>query len=875
MANDVSERRRTVLYGVDKEKYKKRLGKLIRRKRRSLSLSQEDVAELVLDDPKNRTRISEWERGVHEPVHSFERLIEVLAISDDELDFAKYGVVNAADQWHQISGAFLPAPPETYVGQAEGIDILRQFLMGGKKSILIHGMGGMGKTALVAKVLANHGPSNASSVFFLNVNSFENNVGSETSTRTALTRLIYQYGDHQKGLPAEIVNLTILWKQISRSVDTLIIFDNVEDQKQMDALKPIGNSRWIATSRRVFPGASIMFEIAPLSFEEAAQLAQAVSSDNGKSLDQKLALRLGELSDRLPLAIEVAASAIALTPGIDIQSFFISLENTHKTFPLVEDWENRVISRLKVSIDQLPEEIKIHWSYLGLFSGGFFSEAAQAIIGEFKIDTLLSKCLRRHLIMTGSKLGRTKQHYFLHDFLKAIALRELNSLPLDQLKQIKKQFSDYYVRWIESSISDKVAFDTSSKVPIIVYEIDNLRSAFEFSIDDTDIASVERFAVLVTDKLLEQQYPLNERLDWITKAQEKLVGKNNVLGNERYAEVLGRLAIAKAVHLNDLGRATDAENEIAAALQDERLTRFGFNRARFQAHLGQILRQLPERYEEALNAFRRAVKEHLDTKLPNSIYSEMQLLYGDFLLHFGQPTKAEEAYQEALEVAELNTENYVEIANACCKLAELYLRNGQFDLSKEFAAKAERIVRMTGLNHTRIRALNALGMSNLQQDQQEECNENLDDALQLSRKHHLKVWETISLSHMAEAELKTSNYNQARILAKSAIKNAVEFDHVSNAGGAFRAIALAYQGLGKLKMAQRAIAKSLTIHFDNNMRMSVIDDYEVFAEICAAAGNKAMALKFARLATLSNVAAFQGSNNVASRIGSIVNSIDE
>lgn len=857
-----------------KDKYlKHRVGRLIAKKRNTLGFSQATVAEKI---GCSRTRMTSWEKGEHYPKKFILKLQKILEISEQELERALVGESPSEDDWHELEGEYLPDPPHNFLGQDHSLKRLREFILGSKeRSILLHGMGGVGKTALVAKAMHDLGEKVRSPCFFINVRGFEDIADPEEQLRSALVRLIRKFSGFEGTLPDQLVDLTVLWKEASRSIDTVLVFDNVATAKQLKPLTPLGKTKWIVTSRHRLIGTEDRMKIDLLTPEEAQELAIRICASNDNGLAKGTAMRLGKLCDRLPLAVEVAAAAIALSPSIDVEEFLARLEDERKTLSLADDWEEAVIARLAVSVEQLPIETRQHWALLGLFVGGFSSNSAQAVLSETDALALIASCFRRHLVQTIS-IGERSMRYTLHDLLRAVALREIKKINTENVATAKRHFADHFTRWVRTmSQKRKSNFDRTNSVPAIFYEVDNLRTAFEFSLNDDNIESVEQFAVLVTNSAVEQQYSLNERLEWISKARGKLARKENMLEAGRYTEVIVCLVLSEARHLNELGRSTEAEAIISTAIDDPKLIHNPSNQILLYAELGRTIRRIPERSTDALDAFQRAVKISWEAELPDLVYFDLQLTCGDFLFNAGLFDYAEAAYLNALEAAERFSGEGVDAANACSKLAELALRREQPEQARVYAERAEVIERAQGLNHNLVRTLNALGMALVYDGNFEQGVDELSEALVLSRSNHLQVWETVTLGHLAEAYLIKGQHLKVRQEAKAAIKNAIQHDHIQNAGGAIRAIAMAYSGLGKLKMARRVISYSLRIHFDNSMRMSVIDDYVAFAEIGKAAEDLPLALKFSRLAIKSQFYGFQGSRDVVMRLGAIAEDIEQ
>ena len=663
--------------GLEEQTFAQRFGILIRQKRRAKKWSQEKLAEIVFEDVDKRSRISEYERGVHEPRDEFDKIVKILGITSDEIKRAQFGETPSEDAWHSIDGEYLPAAPAILIGQDDVCNHVRQHLSSvSGQGLLLHGMGGVGKTAIITYSMLTISERNRPNCFFLNVRGFELDTKEDDQVKQALTRLIRRYSDFEGKLPEAITDLIALWKQTSRQVSDVLILDNVASQKQLDALFPIGTAPWLVTSRNRLTIKGKAFEIETLSSQHAAQLAIATCADQGFTLTAVIADRLCRSCDYLPLAIEVTASTIAVTPSLNTEEFLTRLADERKRLALAENWEEAVISRLKVSVDLLSAEHQKAWACLGLFKEGFFLDAGKAILNETDIHAVLADCERRHLISSSRLEEELSIRYYFHDLLRAIAIRIFDEQIAQNKLDIKRKFSVFYAELVQSFKTASNKIDRSKINRRILLEIENIRSAFDYSIEDqADVEAVDRIITFVESRALEQIFPLMDRLHWVKKAQETMVGKQNYLEPDIIQSVTAKLYLEEAQCLMELSRVADAEAILGNALGDIQLQNRPEWRQAFHTELGRILTTVPDRMNDALDSFSNAwdAQESYDATAQEK--SNLRNNYGDLFFHLGDLPTAWDSYELALG-NDIAAKNILGMSKSLGNMAKVSLGSG-------------------------------------------------------------------------------------------------------------------------------------------------------------------------------------------------------
>lgn len=817
------------MYDFDDPELKFRVGWLISKKRAQKELTHEQVANLI---GCRRQNLSDWERGDSYPRKYIHKLQEYLDISDSELVAAFRGETPSAEAWHKISGEFLPDPPQPFVGHEAALKFVKTFILQSKtKSLLLHGMGGIGKTSLIAKAFSDLGQSARPLCFFLAIHGFEEISDPDAQLRAALTRLIYQFGDYEGQLPVELVDVKALWKHISRSVDRIIVLDNVTTTDQLEALKPLGDTRWIATSRIKLTGAETSYQTDILDEDEAESLAAELFAgkiDIAPSISKRLAL----LCDRLPLAIHVAAEAIICSPNLNLEHFLEELSRSQKRFSLSDSWEPAVMDRLRISVDQLSVDQQMIWASLGLFTGSFGEDAAKSLFPAEDMFAHLANFVRRHLIVQHEVGPDDVIRFSLHDLLRAVALRSLEQSRRETILHTKRAFANFYATLLNTAAT--IPRNSVDKFAIrrrILFEIDNIRSAFEFSLDDAeDIEAIERILSLIRSGDLQQQFPVQERLAWLEKANAALTGNLNYLGNDRFYSLRSDLTLAQCEMHVELGHFENAETILRRALNDERLVSTTDRPDLLYTALGKVLRRIPDRTEEAGEAYRKAHALMSERDIPIGEQSAFLHSYANFCFQLGDLDEAAQAHQRAVDL-DVSIDDLEGVAVGLGNLANISMQRGEYKTAEDQIEKAITIERSRNLSHSLNQSLQIRALIAFVQNKIDEAVPFYTEALELSRENGQTVLETKALGALATCALRAKQSMEARDLARQAIRNAYDNDHFPLSAGAMRTMALANMNLLKVRSAARVMRCAFDIHTKANQWLEITQDLLVLAEI--------------------------------------------
>ncbi|HKX29696.1 MAG TPA: tetratricopeptide repeat protein, partial [Blastocatellia bacterium] len=309
----------------------------------------------------------------------------------------------------------LPSPPADFTGREAEIAELLAVLEDASLTILgVQGMGGVGKTALALKLAEKIKDRYPGGQFYLDLMG----VGPRPLTPAeVMAHVVHSYHPGAK-LPEGEAELRGRYLSVLHDRRALLLMDNTRDERQVEPLIPPAGCRLIVTSRQSFtlPG---MFakNLDCLPPADAGRLLLSIAPRIGD-----LAGDLAKLCGSLPLALRLAASAIAKFRNLTPADYLRRLTDARKRLELIE-------ASLGLSYEILSEELRPRWRVLAVFPDSF-NEAAAAAVWETAADQAretLGDLLSFSLVEWIEVAGR----YRLHDLARVFADSRLSDAERD------------------------------------------------------------------------------------------------------------------------------------------------------------------------------------------------------------------------------------------------------------------------------------------------------------------------------------------------------------------------------------------------------------------------------------------------------------
>jgi len=281
----------------------------------------------------------------------------------------------------------------------------------------------------------------------------------------------------------------------------LVVLDNCEHL--LDASAAVVNTllgaavglTLLATSREpIGVAGEISWRVPSLSLaNEAIELftdrARRARPDFTLSADN--AATVGEICarlDGLPLAIELAAARVRALSLAEI------LDSLHDRFRLLTGGARTAVRRqqtLRASVDWshalLTEPERVLFRRLAVFLGGFDLDAAQAVAGggdvqRYQVLDQLTLLVDKSLVVADDSRGRTR--YRLLETVRQYALEKLGES--GEADAVRARHRDHYTA-MAALLDAPAGRDYEQCLEQANIEIDNLRAAFGWSLENSDI----------------------------------------------------------------------------------------------------------------------------------------------------------------------------------------------------------------------------------------------------------------------------------------------------------------------------------------------------------------------------------------------------
>ena len=305
----------------------------------------------------------------------------------------------------------LPPPPRDFADrEAELTELATALLSGGITISALHGMGGVGKTALALKLAEQLTPRCPDAQLFLDLKGASK---TPLTPADAMRHVIRSYRP-MAPLPEGGADLQSGYLSVLYGQRALLLLDDAADLEQVEPLLPPATCILLVTSRQhfVLPGSHPM-DLDVLPPADACALLLHIAPSIG---DQANAI--ARLCGYLPLALQVAASHLAESRDVDAATYVTQLhdERTRLEHLGTGGPHVSVEASLGLSYERLDQETARVFRQLAVFPGSFSGQAEEQVCQDAD-HAHLSDLLRRSMV----EWDRTRARYHLHDLVHSFA----------------------------------------------------------------------------------------------------------------------------------------------------------------------------------------------------------------------------------------------------------------------------------------------------------------------------------------------------------------------------------------------------------------------------------------------------------------------
>jgi predicted ATPase/class 3 adenylate cyclase/DNA-binding CsgD family transcriptional regulator len=443
-----------------------------------------------------------------------------------------------------IAAHNLPSQFTSFVGRSAQLAEARN-LLAHNRLITLTGAGGVGKTRLAVEVASQLVAEYNDGVWYVDLAPITDPELVPVTVARAL------------GLPDQPGRSTIdTLARFVRDRQMLVVLDNCEHLLDASAellvvlLNGAAQLTWLATSREAIGVAGeVSWRVPSLSLaNDAVELFsdRARNARPGFTLSDDNAAPVGEICARLdgvPLAIELAAARVRALSPVEI------LDSLHDRFRLLTGGARTAVRRqqtLRASVDWshalLTEPERVLFRRLAVFLGGFAFAAAQAVAGSGEVERYqvldqLSLLVDKSLVVADDTEERTR--YRLLETVRQYALEKLGES--GEADTVRARHRDYYTT-LAALLDAPAGSDYEQRLEQAETEIDNLRAAFEWSRENSDVESALALASSL-QPLWQARGRIREGLAWFDAVLTREVAQDAEVEPAVRARALADIAV--------------------------------------------------------------------------------------------------------------------------------------------------------------------------------------------------------------------------------------------------------------------------------------------------------------------------------------------
>ncbi|WP_017597669.1 tetratricopeptide repeat protein, partial [Nocardiopsis lucentensis] len=322
----------------------------------------------------------------------------------------------------------LPPPPAEFTDRVHELRELADTPPGVTTDLaVLVGTGGVGKTALAARLLAQTADQYPDGQLHADLAGFTGAV--PTDPAVLLDGFLRALGVPAAQIPQGLEPRAAEFRSRTHGKRLALLLDNAVSPAQVRTLLPgEGAHRVIVTTRLhllgLLPEGARFVHVRPLDPNAAVALLDALLADHRDDLTGPTSRSLVDLCGRLPLALRAVAGRLRLRPGRPARRVVEELSDEHRRLPaLSRDHDSSVTAVFDASYAALPDDVARLYRLLGLHPGPTITlDAAIALDGGEGYDTedRLETLLEANLLQEDTD-GRHRFHDLIRDHARAKA----------------------------------------------------------------------------------------------------------------------------------------------------------------------------------------------------------------------------------------------------------------------------------------------------------------------------------------------------------------------------------------------------------------------------------------------------------------------
>jgi transcriptional regulator with XRE-family HTH domain/tetratricopeptide (TPR) repeat protein len=539
-----------------------RLGERIRELRYLKGLTQAQLAFKAGVGEKTLKRLEGGHTDVPRP-ETLAALAGALGVPSEQL------VGSSTSDEPQVTPSLhqLPRPPQNFTARRAELALLESHVVDRDAQVVsIHGMGGIGKTALalvIADRLVDRYPDGQLYVDLRGTTD-------PLSVSDAMLHVIRSL-EPARQPPKTVIDVAAAYRTVLRGKRVLLLVDNVSGREQVEPLVAPQGCLLLITSRQRFAlqGAALI-ALTPLDSADARALLDTLTPRA-----QAVGAQLAGLCGGLPLALSLAARALAERPDLEPSEYAARLADDANRLAQLDASEESggVEASVELSFAMLDEDLRAALCALAVFPQHFDRAAVGALwaLDDVATDRRIGRLVRFNLLESDGTGANAR--YRLHDLVRLFLDARL--VPSERLR-VRLLHAQHYLGRICAADEDlRSGRNAIATLAAIDREWTNCRAAIALCSDKQALAEHDAVAelclrVVSTFSVLRlRQYPA-ERIAWYEAALDVARARHNGLIEGRLLAQLGRAY----QELGDARRARDLCEEALslATKNDDKIT---------------------------------------------------------------------------------------------------------------------------------------------------------------------------------------------------------------------------------------------------------------------------------------------------------------
>ncbi len=568
-----------------------------------------------------------------------------------------------------------------------------------------------------------------------------------------------------------------------RSRETLIILDNCEHLVSSCAtlanalLRACPSLYLLATSRQTLgvEGEQV-WPVPPLSYpaEDSAPAHLILQSDairlfgeRARQADSRFEIierdapalaRICKLVEGLPLAIELSAARVNMLELPEIAnrlesqlSFLTSTQQTNLTR------HQSMRKTILWSYELLSESEKVLFRRLGVFAGGFYLRAVEAIcsdppLSSVQILDLMGKLIDKSLLVR-QNAGVGNSRFRQLESIREFAVEQLQEASEEH--QTRERHFRFYADLVKGGESHLVGADQRTWTEILEYEYDNLRAALAWAFrESTRNARFVDQSVGIANGLFwfwnySERY--EEGVRWYTQALE-------LPGLATVSPAVADLRHHKATFVWLLGDYSAAVSLLLDSLATAQRAQYSFGIAHAQLLLG-ILNLHQGQNDRAIHLLQASETLLLELKDPRGL-GIARVNLGGAHLEMGNLDHARAYAQQAVNIARGNKDLWT-LGLSLSGLGDVLYRQGELPAALKAMEQALEVIVQSGQQWLEAEAILRLAKMLQHQGDLDGAETWLERGYEVAREAGAIEWQLTALEKRGFIFLRRSRHREA------------------------------------------------------------------------------------------------------------------